>query len=116
MRIGPKDPFSGVPQGPEETKQEPSQTEFPSEAAQTEATGPAQEAGDTSSASSVTSIYAGFKSRTELGGEFLRQTLDDFKGSIADSDLQRIGNLLQEQAEEDPLIQGKLDRILSLAK
>ena len=111
MRIGPKDPFSGVPQGPEEVKQKPSETEF--------STGQVETPGSTEGtdrAGAKKSVYAAFTDRTGLGGEFVRETLGDFKGSVADADLERIGSMLASHMEEDPVVQGKLDRILSLAK
>lgn len=111
MRIGPKDPYSGVPQEPEQVKQKPSETEFSTSQVDT----PGSVAG-TDQAASSKSIYAGFTDRTGLGGEFVRQTLGDFKGSVADADLERIGKMLSSHMDEDPVVQGKLDRILSLAK
>lgn len=112
MRIGPKDPYSGAPQGPEEAKKKPSETEFPT-------TTPVDAPGlteRTDRAAAGKSVYAGFTDRTGLGGEFVRQTLGDFKGSVADADLERIGKMLASHMDEDPVVQGKLDRILSLAK
>jgi hypothetical protein len=111
MRIGPKDPYSGVPQEPEQVKQKPSETEFPT--APVDTPGLAE---GTDRAGSSKSVYTGFTDRTGLGGEFVRQTLGDFKGSVADADLERIGSMLASHMDEDPVVQGKLDRILSLAK
>lgn len=111
MRIGPKDPLSGVPQEPEGIKQKSSQTEFT--AGEVES---AETTQGTHSAGSVKSVYSGFADRAQLGGEFIRQTLGDFKGQIPDEDLKAIGDMLSAHVSEDPVVEGKLDRILSLAK
>lgn len=111
MRIGPKDPYSGVPPAPEDASQKPSEGKF--------STGPVDAprvTEGTEQAGATKSVYSGFNDKTGLGGEFVRQTLGDFKGSVADRDLERIGGMLASHMDEDPVVQAKLDRILSLAK
>lgn len=112
MKIGPKDPFGG-PQGPEESKPKTNQADFQGQLEGTETSGPVGESGD---AGSTKSIFGKFQDTGELRGEFVHRALEDFQGSIAPGDLDRIGRLLQEHSSEDPVVQAKLDRILSLSK
>jgi hypothetical protein len=50
----------------------------------------------------------------ELARRFVDLALSDFGGSLPQGDLEHVRSLLQGQIEEDPFIQGKLERISSL--
>lgn len=56
----------------------------------------------------------GAENTSELGNRFLQMALKDYEDSLAPGDLQRTGNMLRDYLEQDPFLQGKLERVSSL--
>lgn len=56
----------------------------------------------------------GITGKEELSRKFVDAAISDFEDSISSEDLERIQKMISEQLEEDPYLEGKLDRISSL--
>ena len=116
MKIGPKDPSLNVPSpGPEDVQQKKTESQFSVGEGDIETQGPAKAAGP-GAKDAVQSAYASFTDKAQLANHLIDSTTGDFKGTIGESDLQNVSQMLRDQVEDDPYIQNKLERILSLAK
>jgi hypothetical protein len=114
MKIGPKDPSLNVPSPePDDVQQKKTDSQF-SIGEGDETRGPA--AAGPGAKDAVQSAYAAFTDKAQLADHLIDSTTGDFKGSIGGSDLQSVRQMISNQMEEDPYIQNKLDRIMSLAK
>lgn len=115
MKIGPKDPSLNVPSpGPDDVQQKKTDSQFSIGQGDIETQGPA--AAGPGAKDAVQSAYASFTDKAQLANHLNDSTTGDFKGTIGSHDLQNVSQMLHSQMEEDPYIQNKLDRIMSLAK
>jgi len=113
MKIRPTD-SSSVPPEPEEIKEKKT-PEFSGVEGQSEGVDSSSRArGNKGVSTEVLDSLRQAKDQKELGKRFVDLALSDLGGSLPAGALERVREILQGHIEEDPFIQGKLERISSL--
>lgn len=112
MKIRPTDSSSNLPPEPEEVGRKKTGPDFSIEqrAEGVGVSSPAQKDNLTEAFSSL----KGVRDKSELGSRFMGLALKDFEESIPTADLKQVESFLQEQIQEDPYIQNKLERVSGL--
>jgi hypothetical protein len=113
MKIRPTE-SSSVPPEPEEIKEnkKPGFSEIEGHGEGIETASKAR--GNKGVSADVLEALRGAGDQKELARRFVDLALSDFGGSLPQADLDHVRSMLQGQIEEDPFIQGKLERISSL--